>query len=65
MKNQTNTSQRAIIERLKAAESHYRESKQPFFADGLLHAIELAGDDGWKHIAPVWFDNIKNEGDNK
>jgi hypothetical protein len=43
----------SIIERLESAERYYRQHDARF-ADGLRHAAEIAGPDGWRHIAPAW-----------
>ena len=43
----------SVMERIKAAERHYR-LRDPRFADGLRHAAEIAAPDGWQHIAPAW-----------
>ena len=44
-----------IPERISAAARHY-EPLDPGFAAGLRHAAEIAGPDGWQHIAPAWAD---------
>lgn len=46
----------SVIERIEAAERHYR-TRCPVFADGLKHAIDIAKEDGWKHIAYSWVDS--------
>ena len=43
----------SVVERIEAAERHYRQH-DPRFADGLRHAAEIAAPDGWRHIAPAW-----------
>jgi hypothetical protein len=46
-----------LQQRLIAAANHY-EKVRPEFAEGLRHAIELIGKDGWEHIAPSWAKGI-------
>ena len=53
-----------VVERIEAAERHYRQHDKRF-ADGLRHAAEIAKSDGWQHNAPVWANPTPNEEENK
>ena len=46
----------SVVERIEAAEQHYRQHDSRF-ADGLRHAAEIAAPNGWQYIAPSWTKN--------